>query len=677
MKTTEQARTLEVSGQFATSNFTILASAKAFSLLVGGLYSQKIAAIVRELATNAMDSHIAAGNPDVPFLAHLPNDLEPFFAVRDTHGTGMSPDFVATKYSCFFMSDKTETNEQSGCFGLGSKTPFAYTDSYTLTSIHNGVKTVYNPLLDDKGNPVIMKLSSESTDEPNGVEIKLSVKKSDFHTFAEEAKKIYSWFKVRPVVTGRANFQFYEPEFLYKTEKYGFYKKYQGHGSSLLVMGNVAYPFSIQSQRVQCRLLQEHGVVIFANIGDVQITPSRESLSMDDETKKYLESALNDAVEDIGKKAFFEVENAPSLWEARKIMFSLKKNGFVGTAVKLTTVKWNNIAIESYYNRTTEDPPVYVLRKRKNSFHRRPEYIIDANDYLVYVDDMTRGGRAAITRDMNEKKASGGYVIELTEEDSVSGERLNKMLDDSGLRPIVIYASTLPKLPKVKRTRSTTSPRIELYDMVEPTRSHAAQNYWVRSNDDSNTGGVYVVINRYSVLKDEHSQHPRTLTHQLQLLGQLGFTQKIHGVAKANLNKLKKAGNWIEVWDYLDNCMEKLKKDGMVEKAIDSTRLNHVNYYNDIIVLDKSVKLNDNSPLKELADKIKSANKTKDDRVCFAFKRLCHYMGVELKPDESLGQEKEEVMKKYPMLTMVGFNRNKQEWKAIEDYINMVEERSS
>lgn len=38
-------------------NFTIKASAKAFSILAGNLYSDKPLAIVRELSANAYDSH--------------------------------------------------------------------------------------------------------------------------------------------------------------------------------------------------------------------------------------------------------------------------------------------------------------------------------------------------------------------------------------------------------------------------------------------------------------------------------------------------------------------------------------------------------------------------------------------------------------------------------------------
>jgi hypothetical protein len=62
--------------------FRIRNSAKAFSILSSGLYSNKIRAIIRELSCNAVDSHVAANRNTTPFDVHLPNAMEPWFAIR-------------------------------------------------------------------------------------------------------------------------------------------------------------------------------------------------------------------------------------------------------------------------------------------------------------------------------------------------------------------------------------------------------------------------------------------------------------------------------------------------------------------------------------------------------------------------------------------------------------------
>ena len=127
-------------------DFKIKASAKAFSILSSGLYANKIRAIVRELSCNAVDSHVASGRTDTPFDVHLPNDLEPWFSIRD-YGTGLSHEQVSSIYTTYFESTKTESNDYIGALGLGSKSPFAYTDNFTVTAIKDGKKGIYLSLI--------------------------------------------------------------------------------------------------------------------------------------------------------------------------------------------------------------------------------------------------------------------------------------------------------------------------------------------------------------------------------------------------------------------------------------------------------------------------------------------------------------------------------------------------
>ena len=87
MKLQSETNVIERSGNFEESNYTIEATPTAFSILSDQLYSNKIRAVIRELSTNAYDSHVDAGNGDKPFEVHLPSNMEPTFSVRD-YGTG-------------------------------------------------------------------------------------------------------------------------------------------------------------------------------------------------------------------------------------------------------------------------------------------------------------------------------------------------------------------------------------------------------------------------------------------------------------------------------------------------------------------------------------------------------------------------------------------------------------
>jgi glycosyltransferase involved in cell wall biosynthesis len=84
--------------------FTIKSCSKAFKILSDKLYSDKIGAVVRELSTNAYDSHIEANNPN-SFDVHFPNMIEPYFYIRD-YGTGISPENIISVLLCYVSHDK-------------------------------------------------------------------------------------------------------------------------------------------------------------------------------------------------------------------------------------------------------------------------------------------------------------------------------------------------------------------------------------------------------------------------------------------------------------------------------------------------------------------------------------------------------------------------------------------
>jgi hypothetical protein len=77
MKLQNEVNNVVRSDDFEQSNYTIEASAKAFSILSDGLYSNKIRAVIRELSTNAYDAHVEAGKPKVPFNVTMPDRFNP------------------------------------------------------------------------------------------------------------------------------------------------------------------------------------------------------------------------------------------------------------------------------------------------------------------------------------------------------------------------------------------------------------------------------------------------------------------------------------------------------------------------------------------------------------------------------------------------------------------------
>ena len=124
-------------GLTQTKEFSIRTSAHAFKLLSSGLYSDKISAVLREIGCNAMDAHVEEGTPDRPIEVKLPNRIDHQFYIKDW-GPGLSHADIMELYTTYFASTKQTSNDLTGAFGLGSKSPFSYVDSFVVVSVHDG-----------------------------------------------------------------------------------------------------------------------------------------------------------------------------------------------------------------------------------------------------------------------------------------------------------------------------------------------------------------------------------------------------------------------------------------------------------------------------------------------------------------------------------------------------------
>ena len=297
--------------------FRIRNSAKAFSILSSGLYANKFRAIVRELSCNAVDSHVAAGKADVPFDVHLPTQLEPWFSVRD-YGTGLSHDQVTNVYTTYFESTKTESDEFIGALGLGSKSPFSYTNNFTVTAIKDGVRGIYSAFINHVGVPSVVLMSTDyDCGEPNGVEVKFAVDNyNDFNTFKSESRHVFTYFKHRPVIHG-PTFTFIDPNYTDKDIVKGIHS-IKDATSSLAIMGNIAYPIAIpRSDNTigDLRQLLDCGLVIEFAIGELDFQASREGLSYIPMTVDNIKAKLEQLNDALSKVLAKEADKFTNLWD--------------------------------------------------------------------------------------------------------------------------------------------------------------------------------------------------------------------------------------------------------------------------------------------------------------------------------------------------------------------------
>jgi hypothetical protein len=323
MKLTTAVTGVQTEGLTETRDFSIKVTGKAFKILLDGLYADKVAAVIRELSTNAYDAHLALGLGSTPFVVHLPTIFAPTFTVRD-FGVSMSHEQTMRLMSTVFDSTKDDSNNQVGAFGLGSKSPFALVDTFNLNVIKDGEKRMYSAYVGPDGVPAIALLGSEKTADTTGVEFQMSIAPKDVRAFKERAFRILQWFPTIPTVyEGTTKVTIAPPPVLTSGKGWQLLdaSKWTGFSGAMARQGCVVYPLnpaSIPSLSADHSALMGSPLVIDFAIGSLDVAASREALSYDVPTCKNIVARLNNVLTEIGDLYGKAIKDAPTLWEAGK-----------------------------------------------------------------------------------------------------------------------------------------------------------------------------------------------------------------------------------------------------------------------------------------------------------------------------------------------------------------------
>lgn len=295
-------------------------SAHIMGILRDQLYSDKVMAVLREIGANAVDANIAAGRGDRPIRVSLPTIGDPCLRICD-EGPGLSWDDVRQVFSQYGASTKRDSNSAIGMLGIGSKSPFAYCDSFTVTSWHGGLRSVYNAVLDESGAGRIDLLASFDSDEPSrtGLEVCVPVKAVDFEAFRDRAKVLYSYFTPPPVINLELNRM---PDGTPVRDGLIIHSK-DGSSSTkwIATMGNIPYRIDLTQLIVAgaeglYKAAHHVGGVLRFPIGSLQVAASREDLKYNEATRDALITRVNRAIDDY-VAGLLEGIDLVTAWEAR------------------------------------------------------------------------------------------------------------------------------------------------------------------------------------------------------------------------------------------------------------------------------------------------------------------------------------------------------------------------
>ncbi len=211
------------------SNYKMNATPEAFQLLSQNLYKNPKKAILRELLCNALDAEkILNPNATIEDVEiYLPNLNSPEIKIVD-HGVGMTKEEVVELYTTYFGSNKNDTNDLTGGFGLGSKTPFSIVDKFFVITRKNGIELNVLCFKNSAGFPQLTILEEKPSAEI-GTEVSFIVSESDYIPFYEVFISILLGFCGLPKIKNGVE-QFFD-YFFDCSEKNDFYKSLEDNSS--------------------------------------------------------------------------------------------------------------------------------------------------------------------------------------------------------------------------------------------------------------------------------------------------------------------------------------------------------------------------------------------------------------------------------------------------------------
>lgn len=313
-----------------------------FEMLSKRLYSNPEGTIVREITSNCFDSHVEAEVNKPVIIRFTYNENQYFISFID-FGVGLSVERMKKVFMNYGSSTKRTTNKMIGGFGLGSKSPFAYSNIFNIITSHNGSKREYI-MHQATMVPKLDLLIEEQCDvNDNGTEIRIPLKShEDVSKFINEIKDQLFYFdnvfvqndipigkqgSINSYNCGVKELNEYQV-FNFKTFKYRHHEN--DKDKMHLVIDKVTYP--IDFKQIKTSEIKIPIAVKF-EIGEIQVTPSRESILYTEDSIKLIQERIKDCLQEISE--IYKQQNVVNTFE---------------TFTKTTINYFNNKQITVYTN---------------------------------------------------------------------------------------------------------------------------------------------------------------------------------------------------------------------------------------------------------------------------------------------------------------------------------------
>lgn len=353
-------------GAQPTRNVAMVQDASFLMMLSSNLYSNQILACIREPLCNAWDAHIDAGTTDLPIRITITEDHE--LIIADS-GLGIPDDKIEVVYGTYGASTKKNDSKTTGGFGLGSKAPWAYVDTFRVISENNGIKTVYNmekSTVENEGMPGITPVMSIPTDR-SGLTVQFRLNEEDVEEVVRYIKAITLHGDMNVIfdnqlsgegekVLPKLNLEPVVGNYLIGGDAYeNWYFRYMGKSSIFIRYGAVVYPIleTVKTEKAVGLLREFMTMVGFQRLlvqaapDTLALTPNREALSSNRMTEDGITDLCVALVNHIEEDLIAAIPGAVAATESK-----LRK-GIDGSTVDSHVNPWSHIrpdAVRRYLN---------------------------------------------------------------------------------------------------------------------------------------------------------------------------------------------------------------------------------------------------------------------------------------------------------------------------------------
>lgn len=362
-------------------------------LLRDKMYQNKIGAVCREVISNSRDANRENNKKHVPVKVELTHEKsyvsDEYKISFSDEGIGISPERMDNIFLRYGSSTKRDTNDYTGGFGIGAKTPFAYSDEFFIDTVVNvaGVNILYQyqALITSDGlreSSKMILINTEKTKQNTGTKITIPIQEEDVEEFGNELIYTTLFWSVKPEFIG-FNFENKKQlNIVYEQEEFMFIKEYNifGNDSYIILIDEIPYIFDDKklqeiNENLSKKFMIENNSFKFVlkfNTGEITVSGSREDVEYTKENIKKIIQRNNFIISEGEKMIKEKIEQANSYSEACKNASKIfnYEMGYRGQRINYLITEGVFEFLALIYNQNLKLNPSDFKYKNQEVFHQ-------------------------------------------------------------------------------------------------------------------------------------------------------------------------------------------------------------------------------------------------------------------------------------------------------------------